>query len=100
MMKQAVKMVDIQVPESVCPHCFRLLDTVSNISDGSAPEPGDFTFCLICVNLLRFDQDLQLVASSFEELPLVERAKFAGVKLKLEETRREWNATHSKPWCG
>jgi hypothetical protein len=97
-MKREPKMVDIQVPESVCPFCFILLDTVNNTDGGTAPDPGDFTVCLGCASVMRFDENLQLVAAKFEDIPIQDRAKFATLKMCVEEIKNKNGPIPPKPW--
>jgi hypothetical protein len=99
-MRQPVKMVDIQVPESFCPHCFCVHDTVTNSSGGSAPEPGDHTLCIRCAGVMRFDGDMQLVAARWDDIPVAYRSKFAAIKMAIEECRSAWNRRPgATPWC-
>jgi hypothetical protein len=43
------------------------------------PQPFDFTVCIQCCNVLRFDADMNLIASSLEEIPMHSRLPFAKV---------------------
>jgi hypothetical protein len=93
------KMVDIQVPESLCPHCLCRLDTVNNTTGGSAPEPGDFTLCIQCAGVMSFDRDLQLIAAKWDDIPVILRSKFAETKMAIEEVRRRWiSRPGATPW--
>lgn len=92
--------VDIQVPESICPFCFCILDTASNTYGTTAPEPGDHTLCIRCANVLRFDENLQLVAAKWDDIPVEYRSKFAVVKMAIEECKRRWDAKpNATPWA-
>lgn len=61
-----------------CIGCKEVVDGLSNGGDEiandqtSTPEQGDFTVCLICATLMKFDKELNLVAvgkSEIEALP-------------------------------
>jgi hypothetical protein len=96
-MKRDPKMVDVQVPESFCPYCFIAHDTVTNTTGGTAPDPGDFTLCIGCAGVLTFDENLQLKPAKFTDIPIQERAKFARVKMCVEEVNRR-HKTKATPW--
>lgn len=44
---------------STCPWCGAVLDCADSF-DGAAPSPGDFSVCIVCVSILRFDDALRL----------------------------------------
>ena len=48
---------------------------------------------------MSFDQDLNLIPVTLSDVPIQDRAKFARVKMVVEETKRKWNQTHVNPWC-
>ena len=60
---------------SRCPKCNMAATGAEGIMQGEAraPLPGDFSVCVNCGTVLRFDEDLKLVESSlvdaFMELP-------------------------------
>lgn len=64
------------VPETVCPVCKALADTVTEASagmlGGRAPEPHDITICTACHSVLEFTDDMKqkvLTKEEFEALP-------------------------------
>jgi hypothetical protein len=67
-----------RIPEritgSTCPRCHKQIDGGTRINDeggGSAqPLPGDFSVCLYCGTLLRYDEQLRSIA-----VPRAERRK-------------------------
>ena len=84
------------------PQCFKLLDAVNTVGENAvttAPETGDFTICIACASVLRFDDNLGLVLCSLSEVPIEIRARLAFVKMTVEEAARRWNAKGGKPWC-
>ena len=80
-----------------CPVCFTRLDAAASIDSENPPESGDFTVCLFCSSILRYDGVLGVVASSLEECPIGLRAKLARTKMLTEEFR-QWKKD-GKPWC-
>lgn len=81
-----------------CPVCFTTLDAASTIDgDTNPPVPGDFTVCLNCSAILRYDDAFVVVPSSLAECPIELRATLARVKMLTEEFQR-WEKK-GKPWC-
>lgn len=56
-----------QVPQSKCPMCGHVFNLASGFGDAK-PEPGDLSVCIKCACVLRFDDTLQLVDLSTQEL--------------------------------
>jgi hypothetical protein len=52
-----------KTPPSPCPECKDVQYGASH-KDNAVPEPGDYSLCFNCGALLRFDEDLKLVAVS------------------------------------
>lgn len=52
----------IRVPKSDCPNCGYTMDCATPTLDNPDAVPGkdDFTYCIRCGSLLRFDADLKL----------------------------------------
>jgi hypothetical protein len=48
------------VPPSTCPSCGALLDAAS--ARDARPSPGDYSICVKCLAVARFDAGLRLVA--------------------------------------
>ena len=86
-----------RLPPVPCPVCFTRLDAAASIDSENPPESGDFTVCLECSSILRYDGVLGVVASSLEECPIELRARLAQVKMLMEEFQ-QWKKG-SKPWC-
>lgn len=74
-MKNPIRHID-----QFCPYCNTLLNATTSINNKkNNPKPGDFSICINCAEVIRFDQNLKLKKSSIEE------AKFYNVA-GLEET--------------
>lgn len=93
----------LRIAASPCPQCFKLLDAVDTVGENATvtvpPEPGDFTVCIACSSVLRFDENMGLVLCSLSDVPIEIRARLAFVKMTVEEAARRWNAKGGKPWC-
>lgn len=60
--------VDFDMPVSVCPECgYKLERATETLRDGRRPGPGDFSVCMMCAAVLRFDEQLKLVATTIAE---------------------------------
>lgn len=69
----------VQVKECKCPECGKLLDAATGIqsqpeisismTNSFAPVPGDFSVCIQCGTILRFNEKMQLIIpDSLDEL--------------------------------
>ena len=59
--------------EGRCPTCNHSIDSATDVSGGARPSPGDFTICLYCQDIFRFDERLQmkpLEEADIELLPM------------------------------
>lgn len=64
---------------SNCPSCGKLLSGATSLNEEDAlPSPGDISVCMDCATILKFDNDLRLVAISNEE--------FAGYPEDIKKT--------------
>lgn len=72
---------------SFCPFCFKLLTGSSNLQGPEPPRPGDFTVCIDCCNVLRFDENMQLLASSLLDIPMHSRLAFSKVVTAMKGVR-------------
>lgn len=97
-MARKIYMKDFEIRASFCPYCFRLLDAASNVEGEGAPQPGDFTLCIECSSVLRFDEEMNLVMSSWDDIPLILRASFAQLKMAIEEVKKK-HEDGGKVWC-
>jgi hypothetical protein len=97
-MKKKLVFTDIQVPESFCPKCFTLLDAVSNLYGRNAPDPGDFTICINCASVLRFDENFQFALAKFDDIPIQLRSEFAMLKYAVEEIQDKNRKPGATPW--
>lgn len=72
---------------SFCPFCFRVLNAATNLESKDEPEEGDFTICIDCAQVLRWDEKMQLMKASLEEIPVEYRFGFAKVVMSLKKMR-------------
>jgi hypothetical protein len=72
------------VPLTECPKCGRILDTCSGVSwegeymevdETNGPGEGDYTVCVGCGTLLRFNKDLQLEKLTQQHLDKLKKNK-------------------------
>lgn len=57
--------------EGICPTCGKRFDTATQVEGQSGPAPKDWTLCLYCGEILRFDAELHpaaLTAADAHEL--------------------------------
>lgn len=59
-------------PTDLCPSCGARFDRATGIDHPSAPEPGDFTVCISCGALLRFDAALRTEPATAEDWAALE----------------------------
>lgn len=83
-----------KVPPSACPKCGDVHDaaTASDLSD-EAPEPGDFTICVNCGSINRFDDDLHVQFVDQEALDSLDDETRAAVlhAVRAVERMRRFN---------
>ena len=96
-MPPKIHMSESRVKGSCCPWCWTFLDCVSNVYSPDSPEPGDFTVCIHCGAVLKFNAEMQLTSSSLGEVPIQLRSKFAYVQMIVEQVKDSLN-TGAKPW--
>ena len=65
-----------QLVPSFCPRCFKLLNAATNMEGKDKPEPGDFTICIKCSSVLRFNPDMQLELAHLDMIPAEARPSF------------------------
>lgn len=59
---------DYRVKPNICPNCGKTLDAATACEGDRKPAPGDFTVCIYCAIILRFDNDMNLREVTKEEL--------------------------------
>lgn len=55
-------MNSVRVPRSPCPYCGYAMDAVSGVGHtkpAQMPQPGDYSACITCAQMLVFDLDLR-----------------------------------------
>jgi hypothetical protein len=69
-----------QLNPAWCPSCFTVLDAATCMTaDDAKPQPGDYTVCIGCAQVLRFTPQMDLEMSSLEAIPTHSRMAFARV---------------------
>jgi hypothetical protein len=79
MKKDYRKTFTSRVAPAFCPFCFKVLDAATSFGAEVVPQVGDFTVCIQCCNVLRFEDDMSLVASALIEIPAHSRMEFAKI---------------------
>lgn len=63
-------MIDFRLKREVrCPGCGKRLDGARAVTGNTAPQPGDFTVCIRCAIVLRFTEELGLMAVDQKDVP-------------------------------
>jgi hypothetical protein len=107
MTRDRSKSLTTRVAEAACPYCSHKLDAVSSVGAEVTPEPGDFTVCIECCNVLRFDANMQLCKSALTDIPMHSRLNFAKIVKHCGEMRAErknqfyiqWIDKNREPEC-
>lgn len=55
-------------PTSRCPACGYVIDRASSVEGDATPTPGDFSVCMDCGAVLRFDAALRVRLASGDEV--------------------------------
>lgn len=70
-----------------CPCCFGVLSAATCLTDEVRPEPGDYTVCIYCASVLRFDGQMDYQLSSLEAVPTHIRMQFARIVQAVKERK-------------
>lgn len=84
-----------RVPPQKCPVCSYMLDAASKVIGDGPPEPDDFTFCLLCSALLRWDPAMRLhkvTRAEMRELDIDTLAALANTKALTQQVRSQRRA--------
>jgi hypothetical protein len=57
-----------RVPEAQCGHCGKPLDSATGTDGSMRAKPGDMSICIFCLGVNQFDERLQHVAVTADEL--------------------------------
>lgn len=82
-----------RTPETQCPSCQCSIDAATALTEDVTPSPGDFTVCIQCAAILRFDRELHLKETVYHELKeldteaLEELALIRAVIAKMHRSR-------------
>jgi hypothetical protein len=87
-MKKPLETLTSRTPPQFCPVCFEFLDTVTSITAAVLPQPDDFTVCIGCGSVLKFDANMMLLPSSLMEIPTHSRMEFAEVVTEVKNRGR------------
>jgi len=63
-----------RMPTSICPICKSSLEAATSLKN-EIPDPGDISVCLYCGNILKFNDDLELVSLSNDEMQALKNSK-------------------------
>ena len=58
-MPRITKIERAEGPDARCPYCNKVLNAATHLDDG-VPSPNDFSICVGCANMLRYDDELRL----------------------------------------
>jgi hypothetical protein len=73
-----------RIPLGPCPGCGYLIDAAADSDDeGAIPSPEDFTICLDCGHICRFNEDLTLRNLTEEDREFL--TQFPDTEQKLNE---------------
>jgi len=87
---------EYKMTNAICPSCAKPLDGAAG--GDQAPAPGDFSICIYCATILKFDKNLDLEVLSQKELQDLdpEDSKIlmhiANLALKIKHSRRFRNS--------
>lgn len=70
---------ETEIPDQFCPACFQRLSAATSMGGEHVPEPGDFTVCIGCGNILRFGPDKILELIDLLAVPEEVRMEFANI---------------------
>lgn len=80
------------IKPTACPICGYVLTASTGIGRSPAPAAGDFSVCVECAEILRFDSDMTLVPAVRSEIEALDTGTFyqlARVQNAVREVRRE-----------
>lgn len=80
------------IPEFICTACFEAMDCASDMLGDRTPEPGDVTLCIRCGTAYVFDENLNLVDPSPEQLEVINSdPRIVLLRLGLSKIKRPSN---------
>lgn len=68
-MKKPIEFIDLRTNPNKCPYCGEINDGIMGF-EGHAPKVGDITFCINCVQITVFDENLCQRKPTKEELSM------------------------------
>lgn len=86
-----------RIRENICPYCNKKLDACSNMTGEDGPDDGDFTLCLYCAAVLRFNNDLTIRPATRDDMFQfsVEQPELFNLLLTAKEEIERKNASAS-----
>jgi hypothetical protein len=82
---------EYEVPSHPCPKCGCKLDRASNTTSDGMVEEDDFTVCIKCATVLRYNADLSLRISTNKEIPPYLRKQIRTIQKAIAITKRKFN---------
>lgn len=59
---------ETRIPKASCPNCGYVMDAATALKEAATPRPNDFTLCLNCGVLHRFNADMTLRPATSDDL--------------------------------
>lgn len=78
-----------------CPRCFHLLDAFTCMTGQHYPEPGDYTVCIGCAAVLRWDEAMNFELAELIQVPIAVRLEFVKIINAVKETRKDWSSKNA-----
>lgn len=99
---EAELMITTRTPVVLCPLCGHTLDAASSVTNpDERPDPGDFSVCIGCAGVLRFDDQRRLtlprageVEGAMREDPDIRRA----IDVSIRAIRHLHATVGPPPW--
>ncbi len=81
-------------PLAACPTCRRPIDAATSVTTDACPEPGDFSVCVTCGEILRYREDLTVRKCEAPELddPGLPQHERAVIERVSRAVRSRWLA--------
>lgn len=86
------------VKKNKCPYCTypcesAIMSEKNPDKNEEIPSPGDLSFCLMCCNASKWDNNMKLIKFDLESIPdLFDRIKVKDIGMRMEEW---WDKNHS-----
>jgi len=67
-----------------CPHCGKLQELHTSIGRPATPGPGDISFCFSCGGISTYNEDLQLVHLTLDQMEEMDKS------IELQKLTQAW----------